>query len=100
MLKFIFFTLKMSLIGVVSVFLANFITIDGSTISDHIRRIADRSKSAPVTRDVQRWAHQITTNPINKIEKFRDPAADEEVAPEDQIELKTILRKQSIKHRK
>lgn len=98
MLKLIFFVLKISLISLTAIFLANFIKIDGSTLSDHVRRIADRSKSTPISRDVQRWAHQITTQPLSRIET--PEASEEEVAPEDQSELKSIIRKQSIKSKR
>lgn len=93
MLNLIFFTLKVVVIGIAAVFVSQFVKIDGSTLSDHARRIVDRSKQSTITRDVQRWAHQIS-QPIEKI-----TPQEEDVEEQDKGELKSLLQKQAAKRR-
>lgn len=99
MLSLIKLILKVSIIGGIAIFLGHFVKIDGMTLNDRMGLFAEKSKQATITRDIQRWAHQIK-QPLNSVApaKTSDDEIDE-VDTAEQERLKALLKKKTGRSR-
>lgn len=95
MLNLIISFIKMCLIGGIAIVLGSFVTIGDKTVNEYVAELASRSKNATITRDVQRWAHQIK-QPLKPVAVDRE-SNDEDFDNRDRDELKTLIKKKALK---